>query len=711
MPIALGLDAGGTYTDAVLYDLDQGRLLASAKSPTTPPSYVEGVAGAIAALPEDVRRRASYVALSTTLATNAIVEGRHAPAGLVLIGYDAYEAREIRWEPRRVVPGRHSIRGVEIEPFDVVAFRRAVEELAAEGIAGLAISSVLSVRNPEHEVRAAAIAREMTDLPVVCGHEVVGVLNALVRAETAALNAGLIPLLHRFILAVEGALADIGLVRVPCFMVTGDGALMSAAAARLRPVETILSGPACSVFGAARLAGIADALVVDVGGTTTDIARLEGGRPRMAARGVAVGSWRAGVRSAEVLTRGLGGDSAIGIGPHFSVGPRRVVPISQVGLRSPALAKEFAALRDQLRKGRFPGGDWRLANPTEAFIRLTGVEPPSALDDQERAILAVLATGPLTRASLSAAIRYPHLSLLRTDRLERWGLVARAGLTPTDLWHVTGEYAPWHVDTARAAAEIASIRLGVSVDELVARVREETAQALVRQVVSAHMGLGSGREGLGEATLAGRIARIALGEEPSDGLCADITLRTPIIGVGAPARLFLEPVARRLDGRLVVPEGAPVANAVGAAIGAVIATRTALIRPQEDGSILCYGPEERCAFAERDAAVAWAREQLLPIVRAELACRGAVAATIDVHVEHRGTEVRDVADPIWWETHVLVRGVGQPATAETTKVDAALDADETSDTDEAVEPAESEPRVAVEWTPGLKEAEERRADG
>ncbi|HRS93905.1 MAG TPA: hydantoinase/oxoprolinase N-terminal domain-containing protein, partial [Candidatus Latescibacteria bacterium] len=83
MPIALGLDAGGTYTDAVLYDLSEDRILASAKAPTTPPSYIEGVAGAIAGLPAAIRSRATYAALSTTLATNAIVEGRHAPAGLV----------------------------------------------------------------------------------------------------------------------------------------------------------------------------------------------------------------------------------------------------------------------------------------------------------------------------------------------------------------------------------------------------------------------------------------------------------------------------------------------------------------------------------------------------------------------------------------------------------------------------------------------------
>jgi len=695
MPIALGLDAGGTYTDAVLFDLDENRLLASAKAPTTPPTYTEGVAGAIAGLPESLRRQASYVALSTTLATNAIVEGRHAPAGLILIGYDAFETREIRWQPKRVVPGRHTIRGVEIEPFDEAAFRRALRELLDEGIAGIAISSVLSVRNPEHELRAAAIAGEQSDLPVVCGHEVAGVLNALIRAETAALNAGLIPLLHRFVDAVEAVLTDAGLKGVPCLMVTGDGNLMATPAARLRPVETILSGPACSVLGGARLAGVKEGIVVDVGGTTTDVAVLSGGHPRMVQGGVSVGPWRAGVRSAQVLTRGLGGDSAIVAHlTKMTVGPRRVIPISFVGGQWPHVADALRKTLEQAKAGNQPGGDWRLTNPTDAFLRVP-LDPPAALDDQERAILAALETGPLTRQGLSQAVGYPYLSLLRTDRLEGWGLIQRAGLTPTDLWHVTGEYVPWHRPTAEAAAELTALRLDMTVDELIAEVRERTTQALTRQVTQAHLGIIEDHpDGVSDATFAGRLTRIVLREVPKDGLAASLSLKPPIIGVGAPAHLFLGPVAARLGGALLVPEGAPVANAVGAATGAVVSASTALIRPQEDGSILCYGPQERNTFAERREAVEYAIAKLVPNVEAELGHRGAAAATIHVQVEHRGVEVKDVPDPIWWETAVTARGVGRPAVA--------------GESDDPIHrPAV---RIVEEWaTPGLKDVEARPA--
>ncbi|HRU23145.1 MAG TPA: hydantoinase/oxoprolinase family protein [Candidatus Latescibacteria bacterium] len=691
MPIALGLDAGGTYTDAVLYDLSEDRILASAKAPTTPPSYIEGVAGAIAGLPAAIRSRATYAALSTTLATNAIVEGRHAPAGLVLIGYDGFEAREVRWQPKRVVAGRHTIRGVESEPLDETGLRVALTELLEEGVSGIAISSVLSVRNPEHELRAAEIANELTELPIVCGHEVAGVLNALVRAETAALNAGLIPIVQQFLHAVEGVLSEVGLSAIPCFMVTGDGSLMATRVARLRPVETILSGPACSALGAARLSGVAEGIVVDVGGTTTDIAVLRGGRPSMAPGGVSVGEWRAGVRSADVCTRGLGGDSSVAV-QHgkLSVGPQRVIPVSYAGHKCAALREEYRELLERVNSDGSPGGDWRLTNPTDAFLRLQS-EARSALEDQEKAILDALENGPKTRWGLAKAVGYPHQSLLRTERLERWRLIQRVGLTPTDIWHVTGQFEPWDKESARIATELAAARLGVSAEEVVARVGEIATQMLTRQVMHAYFGVPDEGNHRGAHTLESHLTRIVLREVPRNGLGASLNLRPPIIGVGAPAHLFLSSVSDRLGGTFVLPEGAPVANAVGAATGAVVATATALLRPEENGSIVCYTPEKRISTADRERAIAVARDVLVPLVQEELRKKGAVAASVTVRVEHFGAEVKDVPDPIWWESTVTVRGMGHPFGADGNRDDGLPDV-----------------VFQEEWvTPGLKEAEQR----
>lgn len=695
MSIVLGIDAGGTYTDAALYDLGTDTLLASAKAPTTPPQYVGGVKEAVDRLPHDTLKRVSHVALSTTLATNAIVEGRHAPAGLILIGYDDYESASVGWTPCKTVTGRHTIRGAETVPFAEDEFRQAVTELLAEGVAGIAVSSIMSTRNPDHEIRATAIARDMTGIPIVAGHNVAGVLNAVVRASTAALNAGLIPIVHRFIAAVENVLENAGIGSVPVFMVTGDGSLLSTSAAMQRPVKTILSGPACSALGAAKLAKASRALVVDIGGTTTDIAVLIDGLPRMAEKGVSVGKWHAGVRSAQVVTRGLGGDSQIGTNRRVQVGPRRVIPVSVAAALSPDLLDEYREMVRECRTGTEPGGDWKLTEPTDAFVRIEG-EPPAALTNQERAILDALAHQPLTRRSLAASIEYPYLTLLQTNRLESWNLIQRVGLTPTDLWHVTGEDARWDPEAAQAAADLAAFRLGTSVEQLIEEVRETVTRFIVRQALQAHFGVDGEIDSCHRESVAAILTRVALGEVSPDGVVAGVRLKPPIIGVGAPASIFMQRVAERIDASLVIPEGADVANAVGAAVGTVTATKEALIRPQEDESILCYAPEERRLFANREDAVAWAADQLLPAVDAELIERGAAAASIRVTVSHRGAEVINTTDPIWWETVVTAHGIGQPGSKHVSK-------------------SGSEVQKVEEWSPGLKDAEARRgmeiADG
>ncbi len=660
MSLAMGLDAGGTYTDAVIYDLTSDTLLASAKAPTTPPTYVEGVAGAVAKLPSELCAKVAYAAISTTLATNAIVEGRSAPAGLILIGHDEHDLQRVGWGPARCVSGRHDIRGNEVEAFDERAFGDALRSLTDEAIEGLAISSMMATRNPEHELRAFEIAGSMNGVDVVMGHQVSDVLNSITRAQTAALNAGLIPLLHRFINAVEEVLRRNDMGSTPCMMVTGDGSLVSTTVARQRPVETILSGPACSAIGAGRLARVPDALVVDIGGTTTDIAVLEDGAPRMADRGVRVGGWRAGVASAQVLTRGLGGDSVIEVHPAFAVGPRRVIPISRAAENSDSVIDSLNATLRQLKRWGRVGGDWRLTNPTLTYVRLPG-EPPTATTGRESAILNALAAGPRTLVDLAKELGQDYLSLFSTGRLETWGLVHRAGLTPTDLWHLTGDFARWDTDAARIAAELTALRLGMDVRTLIDAVEEQATRKLTRQSLQGFLGLDGEADGDKEATVAGQLMAATLEEQRIPGLRPSLSLDAAVVGVGAPAKLFLEGPAQRLGARLVIPDGAEVANAVGAATGVVIVALEALVRPEGDGGVVCYAPESRRGFESRRDATRFAQEELVPLVVKELSRRGAAAAEIELTVEHRGVQVRDVPEPVWWESAVVARGTGRPA--------------------------------------------------
>ena len=313
MPLVIGLDTGGTYTDAALLDTDQGIVLATAKALTTRDDLSVGLGAAIGKIlhafdgsPDQV----SLVTLSTTLATNAVVEGVGGRVGLFMIGFDraalerAELARAMGQDPVHFIAGGHQPDSNPQAPLDKAALQSCAAEMKSD-VSAFAIAGHFATRNPRHEIEARDILRQITDLPVTCSHELSSSLGGPRRALTAVLNARLINLLERLIKATQNIMTHQGL-SCPLMVVKGDGSLLEADFARNRPVETVLSGPAASLSGAAFLAGTKTALVADIGGTTTDIAFLHEGTPRLKADGAIVGGWQTMVEAAEIRTTGLG---------------------------------------------------------------------------------------------------------------------------------------------------------------------------------------------------------------------------------------------------------------------------------------------------------------------------------------------------------------------------------------------------------------------
>jgi N-methylhydantoinase A/oxoprolinase/acetone carboxylase beta subunit len=288
----LGIDTGGTYTDAALYDEATRTVVAKAKSPTTHHELSIGICGAIdavLALAEVAPERIELVSLSTTLATNALVEGKGRPVGAVIIGFDgdvlerAGLGEALGPDPAVILAGGHDPHGGAVAPLDTE--RLAVEVAAvASRVEAFAVTAQFSVRNPEHELAAAEVIREVTGKPVTLSHHLSARLNGPKRAVTAVLNARLISIIDGLVRTTEQALLDRG-VHAPLMVVRGDGSLVSAAFVRERPIETILSGPAASLVGAAHLTALDDAIISDIGGTTTDIAVLRDGIPAVSPEG------------------------------------------------------------------------------------------------------------------------------------------------------------------------------------------------------------------------------------------------------------------------------------------------------------------------------------------------------------------------------------------------------------------------------------------
>ncbi len=653
--LGLGIDAGGTYTDTVVYDFASARVLSKAKAPTTHHDPLVGIGEALDRLDQSLLPRVDLVALSTTFATNAIVEGRGGQPGCIIMPHDGFDASRLLWPHRAIIGGRISIVGEELEPFDAEGCRRAVRRLLDEGVDAFAVSGYGSTRNPAHELAAREAIAEECDLPVVCGHELSGRLNFLSRANTAALNARLLPLIDRLVVAAERTLAARG-VGAPLMMVKGDGSLINVDTARERAVETILSGPAASMVGARHLSEHDDAMVIDVGGTTTDAAIITNGRPRVSPGGARVGGRQTSVEAAQIRTMGLGGDSALDFNGdrELLIGPERVVPLCCLA------ANGAPGVHDAL--ARLPHDDDVVRTSAMAldFLMPGPMAGRRALSDDEQRILGALDGGCLSRTAVARRLGLASPRLLRTARCEERGVLARAALTPTDLLHYTGDFTAWDVPAARAGVEAFAHLFGCEPDELVALVWERIARDLCLMVIAEELGSnGELEEFVADEPLVRSMFDRIVAPDAEAALTFPARYRRPVVGIGAPAQAFLPPLADRLGCHVIIPEHAEVANAVGAIISHVAASEVVAVRPSEYDAFTVYAPTGRREFESLSDAAAFAAEEAACAARERAVAAGAADPRVEVDVEHRTARLSTGEEQVV-EVSVRATAMGYP---------------------------------------------------
>ena len=327
----IGLDVGGTHTDVVL--LDQHGVVRDIKVPTDPSNLfntvLEGLESVMTGVdPESVKR----VVLSTTLTTNAIVQNKIPEVGIIVSSGPGIDPRYFQTNAHYFpVSGSIDHRGREVEPVDPEEIMQVSQELRARGIRHLGVVGKFSVRNPAHELQIKAHLGDGFER-VFLGHLISGHLNFPRRIATAYLNASVYPVHKEFFEAVQQSLEVRGLT-MPIRILKADGGNMNFASSIEFPGQTILSGPAASVMGAIGYAvDTEDSLVLDIGGTTTDMTFLMGGVPLLAPLGINIGGYRTLIRSLDTRSIGVGGDSLVRLsGQRIEVGPERLGPAMAYG--------------------------------------------------------------------------------------------------------------------------------------------------------------------------------------------------------------------------------------------------------------------------------------------------------------------------------------------------------------------------------------------
>ncbi len=665
MGFLLGVDTGGTYTDAVVIDEGTDKVLGSAKSLTTRPDLALGVGRAIDAAirtsgvaPSDI----AMVSLSTTLATNALVEGQGGRIALVVIGFDEGElgraglADALRGDPVIMMAGGHSHSGTERVALDLDRLEKELGALPA-GITGFAIAASFATRNPAHEVAARDLIRNVTNKPVTCSHELSQSLGGPKRALTAVLNARLIGLIARLIAACEAHLKQIG-VDARLMVVRGDGALVSADLAREKPIETILSGPAASIAGASWLTGETDALVSDIGGTTTDICLLRDGKPMIDPQGARVGPYRTMVEAVAMRTWGLGGDSEVhveaGLTGGLRLGPKRLMPISLVGRDYPEVvhaALDFALASDLPAEdgGRFAIPLW--------------TEVPEGLDPREAAIAARL-SGGAKRLGEAVLTRMENPALAR---MVSRGQVIIAGVTPSDAAHVLGMVDAWDADAAKKAMTLFARRRIGSGDRIAPdgkTIARAIIDQLTTQTVDCLLEAAFAEDDLDwpdPATLARHPLTLAGLDRHSGVVRMQLSLGVPVIGLGASAPSYYGAVGERLGTRMVLPEHAGVANAIGAVAGQVRMQARGTVTSPGPGLFLAHLPEGPQRFSGRDEAMTALRDAL----NAEATAKARAAGVEEIRLSH-DTDLKEVeieGSPMFIEAEIKVTAQGRPRIA------------------------------------------------
>ncbi len=669
--LRLGIDAGGTFTDAVLLDAAD-RVVAAAKSLTTRFDLSEGVGNAIGLLPADRLAEVDLVALSTTLTTNAVVEGTGSPVAALLIGYGPGEVQSsglvalLGSEYVVTLDGGHDTEGHALRGLGSAAAREAILRLAPR-VSAFAVSAMFGVRNPEHELAARALVRSLCERPVTCGHELAASLGAPRRAMTAALNARMIAHVTALIASVEATLERVG-IRAPLMMVKGDGSLTSAASAMQRPVGTVLSGPAASVIGACALSGRREGVVADMGGTTTDIAVVRNGRPELAFDGALIGGWRPMVEAARVYAIGIGGDSEVRFcgTAQLVIGPRRVVPLSLLGHQHPAL---LAVLERQARETPHASQARFALRLQSDALHLAQLTPPEA-EAWER-----LCAGPVDLQQASAADRPLARAIAR---LERKGLAIYTGFTPTDAAHVLGMSDHWSSEAAVLGARVWARQMRHihgcgnwpegDVEGPARRVFECVVDAICQKLVEAGLNDAGQMNEANAARIAGLLTTMVLGRgagKPppplpvfrlrfSDGL--------PLVAVGAPAASWYPRVAAALGMELALPRHAEVANAVGAVLGQVTQRVHLTVTQPVRGVFRVFthaGPRD---FAALEEALSHAREAAAQEASALAREAGAASVALEWQVENTSA-ADDAGNSIFFEARVTASASGPPRIA------------------------------------------------
>lgn len=539
----IGIDVGGTNTDGVLYDCIEKKITASVKIPTAHSSYAKAIDISLKALIFGSGNESSDVAslnISTTVSTNALLEGSGERSNLILIGFEKYphilSDIEMMIRPLSLlkVRGGHTGWGKEKESFD----RKSLEIFVKSRPGQLfTVSSLYSPRNPEHETAARRILLSNGSGHVTCSHELsYAKLNSVKRTVTAYLNTSLVPVANRLLDDISRVVNKYK-ISCPVMFLRSDSTLVPSEWCRKFPIEMIYSGPAASLKGAYFIAGEgrpSSFIVADIGGTSTDIGRIENGKAVFSEEGAKIGSYRTMIPSLDIMSIALGGDSRIDISGAngISLGPERSMPFCRASEETGLSAKNIIGdlMSRYAKKNDMTGSfmSYSCADPSGQIGYM-----PNHL--KQRAFMAEDQCRPGS---------------------EKW-LTKEFSYTPTDAFNTTGSSEVGDPDISKAASDMLGKIFSTEGFDLAEQVSFKASSMLENSIKE----------------------------------YSSMSAFLPRVYVGTPAAVFSK-LGKNEWANIIVPENFNVAGAAGAAVSSKeLNCRVFIMHSFSDNSFTAFLPE------------------------------------------------------------------------------------------------------------------------
>lgn len=663
MKIGIGIDTGGTCTDAVVYQFEEKKILAFAKTHTTKDDLSRGITRALERLPEELLKKTEIIALSTTLATNACVENKGGRAKLVFFGVSKEtvlaNAKEygLPVDDSLIFIDSHTrpTGKVTKEP-DWEDFSAKIQERFQDCDAVGVVEMYAKKSGAKMEKKAARLINEACHIPVVCGHQLFTENNIIKRGASTLLNARLISVIGEFMEAIKISLKRLH-ISAPFVIVRSDGSLMTEKFARVHPVETLLCGPVASVLGAAELTDADNCMVIDMGGTTTDIAFVKNGEPQKVKEGVHIGQWKTFVKGLFVDTFALGGDSGVIIKGDDKVGleSEKVMPLCMAASRYPKLT-HYLKRTDEKASLLFTQKD-------EIYLGVKDIQNSFGYTKREKDIAAALYKKPMSLGMLSQQM---DQSIMRSylERLIRESVIIRCGVTPTDVMHVKGDFTRYDQQASLYGIRIMARHMHLSVEELCDQIYEEVRRKLYFHILRILMedGIPQFREnGIGKnlEILINQAYICSREHKQAEFLGLNFSTPATLVGVGAPTHIFLKEVGKLLNAETVTSEYSMVANALGAVVGNVSAKVTIEVvsNPQTENYTV-FGSGIRETMENLEEAKTFAIKLAKEKAEMEAIERGAQAGT-RISLEEKEDIIETNFGPVYMGYKVTATAIGE----------------------------------------------------